>query len=200
MKQRKARGRPRKAGDSPRLKIGHECERLHRRYQETIMDRLWLWSGPMRFGVASIHTHADGTYEPNPNGRPAFIVPASPVTEETLFEDHDPEDLVAFTLATPERWWVRLGVCPVLNQLAVERASLMREPLTLWGSPLAWLQAMGEGAVILDPTTSLRLWLGGVGEIQFEGLPLAERIVRPFMEPIRNPPRFLVRSQIEVTT
>jgi len=65
------------------------------------VPKAWLWAGAMRFGVTSIYTCADGTYEPNPDGRPAFIVPAAPVPEETLFEDNDPEDLIAFTLTAP---------------------------------------------------------------------------------------------------
>jgi hypothetical protein len=118
----------------------------------------WLWSGPSRFGIAEIQPHRDGTYDPLPGGRRAIVLPARPI--EGL-EDHDPFDLVAFFPEKPRQWWTRHGVASLLNPDAVDRASILREGLRIWRTPLDWLIAKGEGIVILEPAVNLRLLLAG---------------------------------------
>jgi hypothetical protein len=158
------------------------------------VPKRWLWGGPMRFGVASIATSDDGAYQPDPDGRHAFIVPAIPVSVDALFEDCDPVDLVAFRLAEHGRWWRRLDVVPFLNPGAVERADYFGETLQLWRTPLAWLRAQGQGAVILDPVANLRLWLGGVREIVTEDVAHGDLIERRLILPTPQA-RVLVREE-----
>jgi hypothetical protein len=145
------------------------------------VPRNWLWCGPMRFGIAPITT-SGATYEPIVAGKRAFLLPAAP-----LDDDEDIVDLVAWHPDEPCQWWSRLGVAPILNPAAIDRAEIFREPLSLHSSPMAWLQAGGEGAVVLDASADLRLHLGGIGTIICDDLTLARQIDKVFKSRTRLP-------------
>lgn len=128
----------------------------------------FLWLGPMRFGVAEVATDTDGTYQPMPGGRLAYIVPARPLADlddDEWGTEQDLVDLVAFFPDEPGRWWVRTGAEPILHPFAIARAEIMREPLEVHSTPLDWLRAMGRGCVVLDPHTDLRFQFGGVAQL-----------------------------------
>jgi hypothetical protein len=145
----------------------------------------WLWAGPMRFGITSA-----GTYGPMPDGQRAFIVPAIPISNDSV--DNDVGDLIAWFPDTPSRWWCRYGATPFLNFEAIERAVHYHEPLRLKSTPLSWLRASGEGAVILDDSAHLPLWFGGVSKIVFEDLALARRVKSRMRKQERHLPDFYV--------
>jgi hypothetical protein len=153
------------------------------------VSRDFLWMGPARFGVAEIEADGDRTYQPIKGGTNTVIVPADPLPplSDPACLDWDPGDLIAFRLADPSRWWVRTGAAPFLGFSAVEYAEHFRTPLRLWSSPLAWLRAAGDGAVILDPAIDLRLWLGSVGTIHADGIELGEEIERGLRTVARLP-------------
>jgi hypothetical protein len=153
----------------------------------------WLWAGPMRFGITNIITGA-GTYEPMPDGKRAFVVPAVPLSNDSL--DDDIGDLVAWFPDNPSRWWCRLGAVPFLNFQAVERAAFFREPLTLHPTPLGWLRASGEGAVILDPRAHLPLWLGDIASLLFEDATHARQIRAKMTAQERHLPEFHVLTDM----
>ncbi len=64
---------------------------------------------------------------------------------------------------------------PILNPYAVEYAGIVQKALHVRSTPLAWLQARGDGIVIVGPVIDLRLWLGGVPETVAEDLPRGGR-------------------------
>lgn len=113
-------------------------------------------------------------YEPDPQGQPAIIVPVSFEYEPEWFE---PFDLVAWLPDDPARLYRRTDVADILNPVAIERAAHFGEPLALWSSPRAWLQAGLAGAVILDWRSYLSLHLGGL-KVLCDTKELAERLSR----------------------
>jgi hypothetical protein len=151
----------------------------------------WLWLGPMRFGITNIIT-TGATYEPMEHGKRAFIMPAVPLREDVL--DNDVGDLIAWHPENPEKWWCRLGALPFLNFEAVERAAHYHEPLRLRALPLSWLKSGGQGAVILDQSAHLPLWLGGVSKIIFEDLVLAKRVKARMRKQERQLPAFYIED------
>jgi hypothetical protein len=156
----------------------------------------FLWLGPMRFGVAEITTSND-THQPIVGGKRAIIVPAiaRDDVDEIVLGNVDPGDLIAFLPTDPSRWWCRTGACPFLNPIAIDRAEIYREPLALHSSPLAWLRAAGEGAVVIDQHVDLRLHLGGVREIVCDDLALARQIDKKLKARVRLP---RIRVRIDV--
>src|SRR5689334_12612036 len=70
------------------------------------VSRAWLWGGPMRFGAICIIT-SGATYEPVEHGRPAYIVPANPLSNDVV--DEDVADLIAWCPDDPGKWWCRCG-------------------------------------------------------------------------------------------
>jgi hypothetical protein len=151
------------------------------------VPRNWLWLGPMRFGVAEI-TASNDTYQPMVGGERAIVVPAIPRNDiDEVLGNVDPGDLIAFLPNDPSKWWCRTGACPFLNPVAIARAEIYRQPLRLHRSPLDWLRAGGDGAVVLDERAHLRLHLGGVGEIICDDLALARWIDRALKARVRLP-------------
>lgn len=93
---------------------------------------------------------------PDPSGIPMVLqpvfAPAPPIIAESMgVDDVEIIDLIAWRFEDPARWWYRLGDRPLeLNGLAAEMAILDGEALVLHTSPLAWLQAGGQGSCCLD--------------------------------------------------
>jgi hypothetical protein len=157
------------------------------------VPRAHLWHGSMRFGVTEIMVDS-GTYQPMRSGKRACLVPAIPLRDG--FFDEDVGDLIAWFPDNPSTWWCRFGAVPFLNFEAVERAAWFRQPLSLWSTPLAWLQASGQGAVILDPHTHLSLWLGDITTLEFDDAGLARRVRAKMTAEERRLPEFRVLTDI----
>lgn len=95
--------------------------------------------------VQRISVSRCGLYEPDPDGGPAFIVPARiecPTTPEALepvdtVRHGDLADLIAISTALPLRWARRTGVATWLG--AIEPQYLAVDPTPIWRSPLHWL-------------------------------------------------------------
>jgi hypothetical protein len=160
------------------------------------VDHRFLFHAPMRFGVTEIAPSNDGTYQPIDDGQRAIIMPAVPLLAPWEWEDGDDiedlGDLIAWRPEEPGRWWWRTGLLPIMNHGAILGAEIYREPLKVWSSPLAWMQASGEGCVILDPQANLRFWLGAVGEILADSPELGREIDRRLREPSGPLPRVMV--------
>lgn len=157
------------------------------------VPRDWLWTGAGKFGVANIQPRRSGLYDPDPDGRPAVILPVYPLVQ---FEPSDVFDLVAFRPDRPTRWWLRQGLASILNPHAVERAACTfgkRESLKVWSTPLDWMRGGGEGIVILEDGIRLRSALAGVDEIVAGDLELGSAIERR-MQAEYAAPRILVKA------
>jgi hypothetical protein len=168
------------------------------------VPRRFLYRGAMRFGIAFNHTYQPtdimqiSAISPSIAGsrHRAFIIPASPIPPLRDLDDGalDLGDLIAFRLEAPGQWWCRTGNVPILNFEAVERADYMREPLRVHVTPLDWMRAGGEGAVILDRRVNLRLWLGGIKTLICDTTELGTTIERRLRDPAPRP-RIVVPSR-----
>jgi len=98
--------------------------------------------GQQIVGRLPIETYADGLYEPRDDGPAAVICPVG--TWDSLNWRLD--DLVAFYLAQPSRWWLRRDVATVLG----DPHAFSIEPRRLAANPLGWLQGGGRGLCLLD--------------------------------------------------
>jgi len=108
-------------------------------------------------GMTSIQTHSGGLFDIVDDGDLAVIVPVG----EWDGLNWQLEDLIAFMLDDPTRWWRRLGAADVLGN--VEGFTI--EPKTLHLTPLDWLRAGGTGLVILDWSRDAIDLLQGAGPI-----------------------------------
>ncbi len=154
------------------------------------VPRQFLDSGPMRFGVSPVMTASDGTFQIIDHGPRAIIMPAIPLYDG----GDDVGDLVCWFPREPNRWWLRTGLVPVLNPLWIDRATIFKEPLSVWSSPLAWLRAAGAGVVVIDPSERLTFWFGDVSELIADSAELARDVERRMKVPLRLP-RVSVRRE-----
>lgn len=149
------------------------------------VPRAFLYRGSCQVGVAEIETGAGGLYQPYGGGDLAFIMPARPIPApwDADFPDDDPGDLVAWLPSSPWRWWSRCGMAPLLNPRAIDVAHYRALPLACWSMPLRWLRAGGDGVVILQCDSDLRLWFGSGLTVHADTLELGEEIERRLRQP-----------------
>ncbi len=93
-------------------------------------------------------------YMPAPDGFPVLIMaiwaPAPP-SIYTVVESPEILDLLALRLDQPETWWRRVGEPGlVLGEDRYLAAVDGATPLSVFDSPLAWLQGGCDGVVLLD--------------------------------------------------
>jgi hypothetical protein len=108
------------------------------------------------FGLVTFQAHGS-TYKPVDEGVLAVIVPCG--FWDGL--DWQLDDLCAFYLDKPERWWLRLGVGVLLGD--IHRTSL--SPRRIYQTPLQWLQGGATGFCILDWVADPVDLLIGVGDL-----------------------------------
>ena len=96
-------------------------------------------------GMSPIQTHRSGLYDLDATGdRWAVLLPCG---------EHDGlnwslEDIVAFHLDQPDRWWLRRGAVQILGSRNIRTEPVF--PLALHDTPLSWLQAGARGACVID--------------------------------------------------
>jgi hypothetical protein len=112
---------------------------------------------PHVVGVADITTGPGGHFDFHESGRLAVILPCG----EWDGVDWVLEDLVAFHLDRPDRWWLRRGGATVLGVVN----TFTIEPRTLHATPLDWLKAGACGLCILDWTGNPVDRLAGAGHL-----------------------------------
>jgi len=150
------------------------------------VPRETLWLGPAAFGFSTIEIDGEH-YRPDASGFPAVIVPVSEIENGLLT---GVVDLVAWRTSDPGKWWIRRGIAPVLGKESIERAAHYGEPLALHASPLDWLRANRQGAVVLNWNCCLGFWLGGIDQI-YTSLETAERLDSAFKATRRLPEIFV---------
>jgi len=126
-----------------------------------------LWS------AAPILTDAAGTFQVAEHGPHAVIMPVGLPGPNGWYVL---TDLVAFFPEAPLCWWLLTGAGVLLGEDTVEDAA-RGVPLRLLSTPLGWLQASGNGAVvlrwdILNPRTAFL----GVERIECDTPALATRL------------------------
>ncbi len=98
-------------------------------------------------GMAQIETHAGGLFDfagDDVDVDLAVLLPAGEWDGLNWILD----DIVAFHLDHPGRWWRRLGAVQVLGAPPVAPEPVF--PLRLYDTPLSWLQAQAAGACVVD--------------------------------------------------
>jgi hypothetical protein len=148
----------------------------------------------MALAVARV-TVTGGTYQPDPDGGSAFLLPvrvAHPHTPESLYPGKTVRagtivDLLAFHPAHPRRWALRRDDAEWLG--AIEPQHLGPPPIHVWHSPLTWLREGCRGLVILSPTPADRYRIladcrgGIVAEDAEHGAELSAGVERPWPLP-----------------
>ena len=151
--------------------------------------------GQFLIGAALIRLSGDGAlYEPDPEGAPAYLVPAlvdDPATPESTVEQYEQlgalVDVVAWHPRHPERWALRCGVAEWLGH--IEPQYLDPAPVNIWRGPLSWFRAGCSGLVILgrEPVDTYRIvaGLGGgaLAEDREHALTLRRILRRPWPLP-----------------
>jgi hypothetical protein len=94
-------------------------------------------------GLTSVRVTVDGTFEFTNSGPPTVVIGVHG-------PDLDLVDLVAWRPSNPARWRLRLGFADFLGEVHADYAALLYGPLRLFNSPLSWLRAGCDGAVLLD--------------------------------------------------
>ncbi len=97
---------------------------------------------PLMVGMAPIQTHKGGLFDPVDDGDLAVLLPVG----EWDGLNWRLEDIVAFHLDRPERWWCRRGSAEVLGVVD----GFFVEPRRLHATPLNWLIDEGQGICILN--------------------------------------------------
>lgn len=120
-------------------------------------------------GMSPIETYRNGLYEPRDVGLLAVMVPCG-------FHDElnwQLDDVVAFFLDRPDRWWRRRGDAVLLGDL--QHFSI--EPRRLHLRPLDRLKDGGRGLCILDWQVDPLDLLAGAGELVADS-PLIDRLCK----------------------
>ncbi len=115
-----------------------------------------------------VHLNADGSFDYGPDGVLASILPVRGI-------DGRMEDIVAWG-DDPTRWWRRRRLGILLGMESVERADYLQEPLTLFETPADWVAGGKSGAVVLDWTACLDMYLPLNTKIECESERLARRL------------------------
>jgi len=149
------------------------------------VDRKLFWIGPAAWGNGLIEPTGKRTFQFNPDGKPACIVP---VCRDYSFDGFEGSisDVIAFHTDNPYRCWTLYDTEPVLNPEAVERAKPCLGAdavLQVHATPLEWLQNAREGCVILDWSGNLRFHLGGVQRIYAANPIFAKRLEKALILP-----------------
>ncbi len=99
-------------------------------------------------GTARIQPDGE-LYQLDDDGLEAVILP--------VLDGGETIDLLAFNLANPARWWLRLDQAAYIGGDALGDA-VMDEPVRVFRTPLAWLQAGAppDGLVVLDDEIARR--------------------------------------------
>ena len=89
-------------------------------------------------------------------------------------------DLVAFKLDSPTRWWRRRGDVDLLGAFNITPWRL--SPLVIHETPLSWLQAGADGICIVDWALDPIARLGVVGHLEAENQVLKRQLERRIQE------------------
>lgn len=101
------------------------------------------------------------SFDFNPKGSEAIVVEAQDEVGDVI-------DLVAWTPERPDRWRRLFGTAAALGMAAATSTVTYIEglPLQLYRTPLEWLQASCDGAVLLDQVEGAR-WLAWLADLGF---------------------------------
>ena len=111
-------------------------------------------------GMAPIQTHRGGLFDIVDEGNLAVLLPAG----EWDGLNWQLEDIVAFHLDKPERWWRRSGSAQLLGGFNISEGCL--RPLQICATPLDWLIGKADGLVVVDWSLDPVAALSGAGRLK----------------------------------
>ncbi len=142
------------------------------RLREVGVPEETFWHSPPLVGISSIEVYRGGLYEPRDTGPAAVLVPVG----TPYHPDWELEDIVAFHLEDPDRWWRRTGEAVCLGTFNISEGRL--RPLQIHATPLDWLTGKADGLVVLDWVFSPMAHLSGAGHMQADSPQLKRRLER----------------------
>ena len=150
---------------------------LIERFQQMGISNRIIYGPRHYLGAARVVTASDGLFEFHDAGEIAIVVPeGEPEWPGWAWID----DLIAFKLDSPERWWRRRAEVDLLGTSNITPWRL--SPLTIHDTPLSWLQAGADGVAIVDWGLDPIARLGGAGHLEAETWALKHRLKRRVQE------------------
>jgi len=142
------------------------------------------WGSPALIGAAWVETWGD-RWQPMDGGRRMLVTPVCAGYEPCELW---PDDLLAWSIRSPERWFLRRGDVAILNVNEIARCETFEETLWIWRTPLDWMRGDRRGIVVLDWRGSdIWSWLVGVPAIAAQDEGLARRIERAMYSRPKGP-------------
>jgi len=139
----------------------------------------FIIDGLPRYGITRIECNGE-LYEPSIDGGPALIV--AELCGGTDYGKVAVEDLIAFLPNQPSKWFLRHGSIDVLGETAIVKAQGLKTALTVYRTPLAWLQAASQGACLLNWRADPRYVFRGIADLKCEDETLARRLTARIAE------------------
>ncbi len=119
-----------------------------------------IFHEPPMVGVSAIETYRGGLFEPRDQGSPAVLVPVG----WPDYRGWELDDIVAFYLDRPGRWWRRSGSAQLLGGFNISEGRL--RPLQIHATPLGWLIGKADGLVVIDWSLDPVTLLSGAGRLK----------------------------------
>lgn len=111
-------------------------------------------------GATRVLWRSGGTWEPDPDGEPALIVPVEVPDYFEVWnipcESSRVVDMVALRTTSPGRWAWRTGIAWGLREDLLTEPD--GEPVPVVANPIAWLAGGGEALCILDWSKDSPVW------------------------------------------
>ena len=123
----------------------------------------------------------DGRWERRFRGRRAVVLPV------WQSQAADIVDLVAFRPEAPKAFWLLTGHGVMLGAASAIHADYYDEPLLIHETPLDWLKAGGDGAVILDWRHYWPLYMGSIKTVRVVSLDFGRRLRAAMQRPLTCP-------------
>ncbi|HWL06441.1 MAG TPA: hypothetical protein VNQ99_16160 [Xanthobacteraceae bacterium] len=125
-------------------------------------------------GVTRCEFLDNGRFDFSDSGELSAVIEVFDIDLETVI------DLVAWPCSDPVRFATAFGIAAGLgiDQVTNPASFFLGKPLAVHHTPLSWLQAGGQGVVILDDRSAPR-WLGeALGRLAAEDLEHGRRLAR----------------------
>jgi hypothetical protein len=154
-------------------------------------------------GAADIRLCGADLYEPDPDGTRCLITPVrvelaltpESVAPAVYCRIGQIVDLIGWHPARPDRWALRVGAAEWLG--CIEPQFLEPSPVPTWRTPLAWLQALCTGLVLLsdEPLSRYRILSGCISGLVAEDHDHAAELRAILERPFEAPAIIIGRKQ-----
>lgn len=136
-------------------------------------------------GAVRIEDMGGGLFQPSDTGEGACIVACCGPEDE--WGNRPINDLIAFHIASPDRWWWRTGEASLLGEHMV--VNDIGEPVPVVATPADWLALAGHAICILDWSNTSPAWpaLRSGPSLSFSDGALRQKVRDALVETARLP-------------